>query len=65
MAEGALRPVLERYVTGYRLDRRDFQCLAFVQRWQQAGQATGEQGLAGAWRTAEQQIVEGYTKFIF
>ncbi len=40
-----------------RLDRRHFQCLVLVQRWQQPRQAAGEQGLAGTGRPGEQQVV--------
>ncbi|MNP60487.1 hypothetical protein D3C76_1555780 [compost metagenome] len=44
-------------MAGYRLNRRHLQGLAFIQRRQEAGQAAGEQGLAGARWAAEQQIV--------
>ncbi|MCY1182434.1 hypothetical protein D9M73_229930 [compost metagenome] len=57
MSERSLRPAAERYVAGYRLNRRHLQGLAFIQRRQEAGQTAGEQGFAGARRAAEQQIV--------
>jgi hypothetical protein len=55
--EWALRPAVERRVAADRTNRRHFQGFALVQRRQQAGQAAGEQGLAGAWRAGEQQVV--------
>ncbi|MNF35770.1 hypothetical protein D3C84_166500 [compost metagenome] len=39
------------------MNRRDFQGLLLVKWRQQAGQAAGQQGLAGARRTGQQQIV--------
>ncbi|MCY1181306.1 hypothetical protein D9M73_218040 [compost metagenome] len=57
MAKRTLRPTVQRRMTGDRLDRCDFQGFTFVQWWQQARQAAGEQGLAGAGRAAEQQVV--------
>ncbi|MCY1445507.1 hypothetical protein D9M71_620240 [compost metagenome] len=57
LAEWPLRPVGQRSASGNRVDRRDLQGLVFIQRWQQAGQAAGEQGLAGAGWAAQQEIV--------
>ena len=39
------------------MDRCDLQGLVLVERRQQAGQAAGQEGLAGARRAAEQQVV--------
>ena len=56
-AERPLGPGVQRRVTGHRLNGGDLQGLLLVQRRQQAGQAAGQQGLAGTGRAAEQQIV--------
>lgn len=58
MAKRPLRPATQRRVAADRLDRRHFQCLVLVQRWQQPRQAAGEQGLAGTGRPGEQQVME-------
>lgn len=57
LAEGAVRPTVQWGVAGHRVDGGDFQCLLLLQGRQQAGQAAGEQRLAGAGRPGEQQIV--------
>lgn len=57
LAERSLRPVPEGDVAGHRMDRCDLQGLVLVERRQQAGQAAGQEGLAGARRAAEQQVV--------
>lgn len=57
LAERSLRPVPEGDVAGHRMDRRDLQGFVLVERRQQAGQAAGQEGLAGARRAAEQQVV--------
>ena len=61
VAKRALRPAVQRYRAGHRLDRRYLQSFPLVQWWQQAGQAAGEERLAGAGRAAEQQVVAQYT----
>lgn len=57
LAERPLRPVAERDVAGHRMDRRDLQRLVLAERRQQAGQAAGQERLAGARRAAEQEVV--------
>lgn len=62
VAKGPLRPGIQRGVTGHRMNRRDFQGFLLVEWRQQTGQAAGQQGLAGAWRTGQQQVMLLYTK---
>lgn len=57
LAKRTLWPMSERCEATHRLDGRHLQRLVFFQGRQQAGQAAGEQGLAGAGRAAEQQVV--------
>lgn len=61
LPKGPLRPMLERAVTGHRMDGGDFQRLLLVQRRQETGQAAGQQRLAGAWRAGKQHDVRQYT----
>lgn len=56
LTEGSLRPTGQGRMAGDRLDRCDLQRLKLIQRRQQAGQAAGEQGFAGAGRAAEQRL---------
>ncbi|MNO76342.1 hypothetical protein D3C76_674140 [compost metagenome] len=64
VAKGALWPAVQRRFPADRLDCRHFQRFVLVQRWQQPGQAAGEQGFAGAGRPGEQQVVTISTKLI-
>ncbi|MCY1286997.1 hypothetical protein D9M70_359800 [compost metagenome] len=57
VAKGPLGPGPQRCVAGHRVDGRHFQRFVFLQGRQQAGEPAGEQGLAGAGRAAEQQVV--------
>lgn len=57
VAKGSLWPAVQRRFPADRLDCRHFQRFVLVQRWQQPGKAAGEQGLAGAGRPGEQQVV--------
>ena len=57
LSKRALRPATQRHMAGHRLDGRHFQRLLLVERWQQAGQAAGQQGFAGARRPGKKQIV--------
>ena len=57
LAEGPLRPGIQRGMAGDGVNGRDLQRFFFIQGRQQAGQAAGQQGFAGAGRAGKQQVV--------
>src|SRR5450830_820896 len=57
LAKRPVGPMAQWRQADHGLNRGDFQRFMLTQRWQQTRQAAGEQGLAGAGRPAEQQVM--------